>query len=475
MTSAQFAFQDLDYALDIFANERLVGRLSFDTLNEAFGLEYARSWRQSANAFALSPNLGLEGTAKSQTIRRFLENLLPEGRALDVASSFSNIQKNNIFGLIRHLGKETTGALSFVPAGQSPKSLTPTAREVTLAELQERIDQRNQVPFNVWDSRVRMSVAGFQDKLLVHRHLDRLFLADGPLSSTHILKPEPLNAALPFMVANEHYCMRLAERISVQRYRTSHVAAVEILRAPSPVLAIRRFDRTPRHQVADVALMDSNGNPTGKSLKMDFQERLHVIDGCQAMDLSVASKYERNLGNAEDVQHIRDGASFERLFGVRQYLETPAVGIQRLVLWAITSLLFGNSDAHGKNISFYVGRAGLNVAELYDLVSVLQYDASKLDHTLAMGFGDVFDLNEVKSFALADFCVRCGINRSFFARELETICSIALDLSTQQTQDPIYSDLEREFVQMISVQVMQRARQLKAIANEIPRYKSDLL
>lgn len=107
---------------------------------------------------------------------------------------------------------------------------------------------------------------------------------------------------------------------------------------------------------------------------------------------------------------------------------------------------------------------------------MLQYDDElKLNHTLSTGFGNAFDLNEVKSCSLADFCVRCGINRLFIARELVTICSIALDLSTAQTQDPMHSDSEREFVQMISVQVMQRTRQLKAIANEIPLYNSDLL
>ena len=54
------------------------------------------------------------------------------------------------------------------------------------------------------------------------------------------------------------------------------------------------------------------------------------------------------------------------------------------------------------------------------------YDATKLEHSLAMAFGDVFELDSVKSFALADFCVRCGVSRSFFARELENLCSIAI-------------------------------------------------
>lgn len=474
MTASPFQFQQLDYALDIYANDRLVARVGFDTASESFQLEYARSWIEAANSYPISPHLSFGQPAGSHTIRRFLENLLPEGRALDVASVHSNIQKNNIFGLIRSLGKETTGSLSFLPAGQQPKELAASAREVSLSELQERIDQRNQVPFTVWDGRVRMSVAGFQDKLLVHSHLDRLFLAEGTLSSSHILKPEPLNEALPHMVANEHFCMQLAARISTQRYRTSHVAAVDILRAPAPVLAIKRFDRTAWHKSSSVPLLDSKGVPTGKHMEMDLLQRLHLIDGCQATDLSVTAKYERNMGSGEDVKHIRDGANFQKIFAVRNHLEIPAVGIQRLVLWAVTTLLFGNSDAHGKNISFHVGHAGLNVAELYDLVCVTQYDSAKLEHSLAMAFGDTFELNEIKSFALADFCHRCGISRSFFARELETLCKLALEHAPLQAQDPVYLGPEREFVALVADQVIQRAETLYALAREIPRFKADL-
>jgi len=118
--------------------------------------------------------------------------------------------------------------------------------------------------------------------------------------------------------------------------------------------------------------------------------------------------------------------------------------------------------------------AGLNVAELYDLVSVMLYDASKLEHTLAMALGDAFELEEVKSFALADFYIRCGISRSFFARELETLCNIALEQSPLQEQDPAYFGPEREFVKLISSLVTQRAVALKAMTKENRGYKSDL-
>jgi serine/threonine-protein kinase HipA len=156
-----------DYCLHIFDGQAWVGTLAFDPQAAEFSLAYAPEWVKSAKGYALSPHLPLNGGASSGAIRRFIENLLPEGRALDVASVYSNIQKNNIFALIRYLGKEVAGALSFLPAGQTPQTLAPGKRPVPLEELQERITTRQQVPFSVWDGKVRMSMAGYQDKLLV--------------------------------------------------------------------------------------------------------------------------------------------------------------------------------------------------------------------------------------------------------------------------------------------------------------------
>ena len=454
-----------DYALDLFVGQALVARLEFHPQQDSFSLTYSPAWAADRRGYALSPHLPLHGTAPSSSIRRFLEHLLPEGRALDVASVHSNIQKNNIFGLIRHLGQETTGALTFLPAGRTPQALEPQIRELRHSELQERIEGRNEVPFTVWDGTVRMSIAGFQDKLLVNRVGDRMFLVSGSLSSTHILKPEPLNTALPFMVANEHFCMKLASRISVRRYGQDHVAEVEILRIPAPVLSIRRFDR----QLRTDQFVDGPDD-----VKVPAVERLHIIDGCQATDLSVAVKYERNLGNGKDVAHIRDGASFERLFATRQYLEQPAIGVRRMTLWVVTTLLTGNSDAHGKNLSYHVGPAGLRVAALYDLVSVMQYDSQKLEHELAMAFGDAFRLEDVKSFALADFCERANVSRAFFARELVALCEIALVEAMAQSADPVYTGEEVPLVKHIADFVVRRAKLLLALAKEIPKFKKDV-
>ena len=47
-------------------------------------------------------------------------------------------------------------------------------------------------------------------------------------------------------------------------------------------------------------------------------------------------------------------------------------------------------------------------------------------HDLAMAFGDEFELEAVRSFALADFCVRMGVDRKYFAGELTRLCEFAL-------------------------------------------------
>ncbi len=114
-----------DYSLHVFAGGNHLAVLGFDPTTEQFSLGYTHEWVNSRRAFALSPHLPLSGEFSSASIRRFIENLLPEGRALDVASVHSNIQKNNIFGLIRQLGRETAGALSFLPVDQQPPAMEP--------------------------------------------------------------------------------------------------------------------------------------------------------------------------------------------------------------------------------------------------------------------------------------------------------------------------------------------------------------
>ncbi|CDN86957.1 MULTISPECIES: HipA domain-containing protein [Hydrogenophaga] len=468
ITGEAAVYRKADYTLHVFAGDTPVGELVQNPLEGSFSLNYRHDWVDSGLGFPLAPGLPLQTPPASAAIRRFLENLLPEGDALDDLSRVEAISKGNVFGLIRHLGRETTGALSFLSPGQTPGDIPPRAREITREELQDRITRRDQMPFTVWDGKVRLSVAGQQDKLLVQKVGERLFLVDGSLSSTHILKPEPLRPYLKHMVANEHYCMRLAARLGQLAYRQALVADVDILRVPDPVLCVRRFDRA---ELPGLAVAGSAGVADSALPRV---QRRHVIDGCQALDLPVAMKYERNIGSGRDVAHIRDGASFARLHALRPRLEHPATGLRHMGFWSILTLLLGNSDAHGKNLSFHVGPAGLSPCPLYDLVSVLHFDGGQIDHEFAMAFGDAFHFLDVAPFALADHCERCGIDRRFFARELRQLCRLAQKEAMVATQDPIYTDAERDTVIAIAHAVITRAQRLDAMADAIPRFDKDL-
>jgi hypothetical protein len=105
----------------------------------------------------------------SAPVKRFVENLLPEGRAFDITATTYRVSRSNIYALIRELGTETTGAFRFWRSDEVPPTVAAKPpREVTREELDKRIAERDEIPLAVWDGKVRMSIAGVQDQLMVY-------------------------------------------------------------------------------------------------------------------------------------------------------------------------------------------------------------------------------------------------------------------------------------------------------------------
>jgi len=448
------------HSLSLWANDQRVATLDYEPLNDRWSLVYECDWERTPEAFPLSPPLPLEPPADGYAVgavKRFVENLLPEGRALDVTATTYHVSKANIFALINELGKETTGAIRFWPPDQIPPTVpAQPPREVTRDELNRRLGERDAIPLAVWDGKVRMSIAGVQDKLMVYldRPLDdggRMFLVEPPLASTHILKPEPDRTVTPHLVANEHLCMSLARRMGLP------AADVSIYRTPRPVLVVRRFDRVLLEQ------------PEGPVV-----QRLHVIDACQASDLPPAYKYERNLGNGEAVRNIREGVGFEVLFSRVDQTINKAAARLTMLRWALFQFLIGNSDAHGKNFSFFVHRQGLEPAPWYDLVSVVQYPG--IDHELAMAFGDAFSLEEIGAFQLADFAKRCGVDRRLLKREALRLAKLATEHAPKQALASDYVDEpERALAGQLRDFVVAQASRLTALASEAAKISDEYL
>lgn len=166
---------DHNNCLSAWIGNSIVGDLQFDPANAQFSFTYRDEWMQRKGGFPLSPHIPFVRKAEhsesqvAQSVRRFFENLLPEGQALDDAARAHGLAKSNLFGLIRALGRESAGAIALLPLEETPVQQTAKKRLVTAAELHERIVQRPYYPFSVWDGKVRLSIAGYQDKLAVNR------------------------------------------------------------------------------------------------------------------------------------------------------------------------------------------------------------------------------------------------------------------------------------------------------------------
>lgn len=377
-----------EHRLRVCLGEQPIGFLLADAQGQ-LTLAYTPTWQ--ASGFAISPHLPLTNTANHQVVQRFLRNLLPEGQGFDILLENYQLSRANTFGIIRALGTDTPGALQFLPETLEP--IQPARlRPILPAELLERLDNQPARNLIVWDGRPRLSVAGVQHKINVLADAQGgLAFGEGSLCSTHILKFEPANQN--HVVLNEYLLMQLAQSIGLP------VAAVELRRfGQHRALLVTRFDRK---RQGDTVL------------------RRHLIDGCQALDLPPEYKYERNFGNSPDVAAIRDGASLPRLFAFCAHCRSPALARKYVLDWVLFNLIISNWDAHGKNISFFVGKNGIEPAPYYDLVNIAVYP--EYQQELAMALGDDFD-TRVSAFQLADFAASCGLSRSLVQATLTVMC-----------------------------------------------------
>ena len=412
-------------SLKIFLNDIFVGIL---TIKDE---EYIFSYDKDYNNIVISPYILPHKNCSSKTIKNFLENILPEGRALQDLINFTKISRKNIYALIKAIGGDNPGALSFGKIDD--KKLF---RKISKKELSNKINNIQNEPITIWDKKIRFSLAGVQDKLVVIFKDDIFGLADGSLSSTHILKFD--TDKFKYVTLNEYFCMNLAKKCDIE------VANTSLLKIDNHnILVVERFDR--------------------KVYKNKII-KIHTIDGCQMLDLPSSYKYERNFGSNRDVKDIREGVSFKKLFEITNMLKIPAVAKLKLVRWALFNLIIANSDAHGKNISFFIDKNGYEITPFYDLLNISIYD--NIEHSLAMAFGDEFDINNVLGYDLVDFAYNINLPKQLISKELKQIAknilnNININFSLKLNQD------ELDFINKLKNIITNRAKKYLIIADEM--------
>ncbi|SNY56657.1 serine/threonine-protein kinase HipA [Arsukibacterium tuosuense] len=369
--------------LDVFVDTELVGKLTDQ--NNIWSFQYHPDWLARKQAHPLSPALPLTADkltdgASIRPVQWFFDNLLPEEAARELLAQAVKLPQSDVFGLLEAAGAESAGAITLLPQGQTPAagSLEPLNAE----ELSARIRALPKTPLNRAE-RKRMSLAGAQHKMLVVYHDKQLFEPSGFFPSTHILKPEHTSPELYFHTPrNEWFVMKLAAACGL------NVPEVDIQYLPEPVYLIERFDRTGQYP---------------------NQQRLHVLDGCQLLNLAHTMKYSNSTVNR--LKQLAD--------------QTRKVGITRLAIfkWAVFNALVGNGDAHLKNLSFFISSDKMVLTPHYDLLSTIIYaDIGKhLSENLSQPMGNAITFDELTQADVLAFASELNIAPGLANRELQQL------------------------------------------------------
>ncbi|MBM3678934.1 MAG: type II toxin-antitoxin system HipA family toxin, partial [Actinobacteria bacterium] len=298
----------------------------------------------------------------------FFDGLLPEGEIRRMIAYDFGLDATDLFGLLRELGRDFAGALILLPEGEHP---APEGQPEAISgdDVARRLRDLRFHPLGV-DRRVRASLAGMQEKLLLARSEEGWGLPVDGVPSTHILKPaHPL---LPLSIANEALCLRAARHLGMR------VANVEIAEfSGASALVIERYDRV---------------------RTLDKVVRLHQEDFCQALGVPSEAKYEERGGPS-----LRNCAELLRRWARSDQLEHLLDGL-------LLNVVVGNADAHAKNFSLVHGDDGqIALAPLYGVMTTVHYPG--VDPVAGMYVNGIREIAQIGARDVVAEAVGWGLRR----------------------------------------------------------------
>jgi serine/threonine-protein kinase HipA len=298
-------------------------------------------------------------STQSQDALAFCKGLLPEGQALEALAARARVPVNYTFELLDRYGRDVAGAL--VISAEEPEPRRFGVEPYDDQSLAEAIGELDEYPLGVHDDS-ELSLAGLQDKLLL------VELEDGswgrPLHgrpSTHILKIE--DRRFPGMAAAEAACLQLARELGLTTIECSLETIADI-----PCLIVSRFDR--RTQGEEI-------------------ERIHQEDLCQAFAIDPAGERGRAKYEKAGGPQLKQAAAV-----LEAWAADPQYELEQLLAAATFTVVIGNADAHGKNLSLiHSTPTEVALAPLYDTVPTALWPTLRTD--AAMSLDGKFPLAEI--------------------------------------------------------------------------------
>ncbi|QKD02931.1 HipA domain-containing protein [Mesorhizobium loti] len=371
----------LDVRLDGFVEP--IGVLARDS-NGAVAYAYRSDYVTSPDAVALSLSLPLTDEPYGDVAARpFFDNLLQErDAALADIMAREGLARDDIAGLLFHLGKDCAGALSVLPAGAPSVKLPgdygrdyiPVGGE-RMEQIVDALHRRRRLPDGTADP---SPLAGVQSKIALTMLPDGSFGEPRPGSgapTTHILKvPDQ---------GHLHDARDEAEALSLSRalgFETTDAVVVPFDAVGA--LLITRFDRA---RTRDGRIV-----------------RIHQEDFAQALGFPAALKYERRgtPGRRFDAPAIRR---------VLEATADPSDAKEIFVRATLFDLMIGNTDGHAKNFALYhEARGRIRMAPRYDLLPT-RLDANLTDE-LAYRIGSADRLEAISADDFSAFLQALGID-----------------------------------------------------------------
>lgn len=362
----------LDVRLEQFAVP--IGVLAaFD--DGAVRFEYAPAYVTSPSALPLSLALPLQAEPFDDfETRTFFQNLLPENNQLDEVIARERLPRDDVAGLLYHLGADCPGAISCLPRGRPPAK-TPgqlaVDYQVIAPEQLEEIVRRLafQEPL---DDIVRdpSPVAGVQRKVAIVALPDGRFAFPRPASgvpTTHILK-------VPYRTRPRE------ARLEAEAAALAEACGLNVVRSEA-----RRFGE---HEALLIPRFDRRITADGHVL------RIHQEDFAQALALPPGRKYQRPGDRGRQFSAAEVAVLLDRT-------AEPARARRDFLAATVFNMLTGNVDNHAKNhaLLYDIGRAP-RVAPLYDLLPTRLDRSFTSDFAFRIGAAERLEDLTVEDFAL---------------------------------------------------------------------------
>jgi serine/threonine-protein kinase HipA len=355
---------------------------------------------------------------------RWVRALLPEGRALDVLVDETGVPSDDVFSLLSVVGRDVAGAAIIIRPDEDPALPEARYEPLTEDELAAAIDGVGRHPLGLDLERgVRLSLAGVQDKLLLHRpaRSKTLYRPLHGAASTLIVKPEPdpddrARLPLPGLATNELFCLLLARAVGLE---AADASVIDV--AGRPCLVVERYDRERRTVPPTRLHQEDLLTAAGRDPRLKYENPTTVTFGA--------------AGGFADREPVRSepGPSLAELAELlRRQLGT---GVLARFLQAVAfNVAVGNADAHARNYSLLLVPSGrIRMAPLYDLVSTRAYE--ELDRQAAQRIGGVSDLDDIGRDELVAEAAGWGVPARTAARLIDGVfrrTSEALDATARR-------------------------------------------